>query len=676
MMAAIQRQLVRLAIRYYIRRKRRRIRDKPSVRDRMNLRLAEMLRQCYGRGNRFLLSGFLFPAELAHLCGATPMFTETLAALVAGQGFGTRALGAADSIGFSRDGCSFHRATLGAGLQNLLPRPLMVVATSHLCDGQGKALEMLADHFRSPYFLLDVPQERSPAAVDYLAGQLEELEERLVALTGIRPGPGDWRRAFAFSNETRELMLRVAELRRRRPSPMYGLRAFNIAFQALLIFGTRFLRDCYRDLVGELEAAGATGKAGGEKYRVIWLLSYPYFRNHFMPYLEDELGVHAVAEELGYTYWPPLDPARPHRSLAAKMLSNPNLGSVEKRVALIEKLVRDYEAEGVIHYSHWGCRQGCGGVRPIADAVRRLGVPFLDLDGDSIDDRNYSEGQTRTRLEGFVELMERGTRRGREVARKDALFLGIDIGSLSAEAVAVDAAGRIVAQELILTGASSRRAAERLEELVLDGNGLRGRIDGCVATGYGRGAVAYADERITEIACHARGMAHRVGGVRTIVDIGGQDTKAMAVEPDGTVRSFLMNDKCAAGTGRFLEVMARTLEIDLEEFGPRALAARRAVAVSSMCTVFAESEVVSLIAEGAPIEEIARGVCDSIAARTAALLARVGKEKKIAMSGGVARNVGVVKALERALGARIVIPSEPQMIGALGASLLARDRAV
>ena len=315
-------------------------------------------------------------------------------------------------------------------------------------------------------------------------------------------------------------------------------------------------------------------------------------------------------------------------------------------------------------------------MRPIADAMRRLGVPFLDLDGDSIDVRNYSEGQTRTRLEGFVELMERGTRRGREVARKDALFLGIDIGSLSAEAVAVDAAGRIVAQELILTGASSRRAAERLEELVLEGNGLRGRIDACVATGYGRGAVAYADKRITEIACHARGMAHRVGGVHTIVDIGGQDTKAMAVEPDGTVRSFLMNDKCAAGTGRFLEVMARTLEIDLEEFGPRARAARRAVAVSSMCTVFAESEVVSLIAEGAPIEEIARGVCDSIAARTAALLARVGKEKKIAMSGGVARNVGVVKALERALGTRIVIPSEPQMIGALGAALLARDRAV
>jgi predicted CoA-substrate-specific enzyme activase len=672
--AAARRQLIKLIVGRYVRRQRRKVAENPSVRERMNLRTGEMLLDAYRLRSKAMLSGFFFPAEMAHVYKMALSFTENLAAIIAGNEFGPRALQTAESLGYSRDGCSFHRATLGAGLDGNLPRFKLVVATSHLCDGQNKALEALADRWGVPYFLFDVPQEKTPEAVDYLAGQLAEIEDEMARITGRRAGPGDWAGIFRYSNESRALMLKVQELRKRRPCYLFGQRAFNLLFQSLLMLGTPFLRDCYKDLVAELEAAEAAAVDNGERFRIIWLLSYPYFRGNFLRWMEEELGVHAVAEELGNVFWSPLDPERPLRSLATKVLENPQLGPLENRVSLVERLVKDYAADGVLHYSHWGCRQGCGGVRPIADAVRRLGVPFLDLDGDCIDDRNYSEGQTRTRLEGFVELMggKGGVKRG--AAPKEDLYLGVDIGSLTAKAVVVDGGGEIVASELILTGAGSRRAAGRLRELIFDGGGLGGRIARCVATGYGRSAVDYADDVVTEITCHARGMARQVEGVRTVIDIGGQDTKAIAVDARGNVSRFLMNDKCAAGTGRFLEVMARALEVDIEEFGPRALEAASGVTISSMCTVFAESEVVSLIAEGLPVGEIVRGLCDSIAARTAALVDRVGREKKIAMSGGVAKNVGVVRALERALGTKLVIPPDPQIVGALGAALIASGK--
>jgi len=191
-------------------------------------------------------------------------------------------------------------------------------------------------------------------------------------------------------------MLSVLQLRRgRRPLPLYGKRAFNLYFQSMLMFGSEFLRDRYAELETELKAPP---EVDGERFRIIWLLAYPYFKGNFISYMENELGVRSVAEELSTVFWPPLDPERPLRSLATKLLGNPQLGPVENRVRQVEALVRKYDADGVIHFSHWGCRQGCGGVRPIADAMGRMGVPFLDLDGDCIDSRNYSEGQTKTGL--------------------------------------------------------------------------------------------------------------------------------------------------------------------------------------------------------------------------------------------------------------------------------------
>jgi (R)-2-hydroxyacyl-CoA dehydratese activating ATPase len=254
------------------------------------------------------------------------------------------------------------------------------------------------------------------------------------------------------------------------------------------------------------------------------------------------------------------------------------------------------------------------------------------------------------------------------------LALGIDVGSLSAEAVLIDETREVLASVILPTGSNSRRAGEAALAAVLAKSGrAAGDIGFTVATGYGRISLEFAGKQVTEITCHARGIHQLRPGTRTLIDIGGQDSKAIRLSPKGRVLDFIMNDKCAAGTGRFLEVMAAALEVKLEELAGYGARAGAAVPISSMCTVFAESEVVSLLAAAHPRENIIRGIHEAIALRTAGMLRRIGLEEPLAMSGGVAKNSGVVRALEKELGCSIYVPEEPQIVGALGAALLALE---
>jgi predicted CoA-substrate-specific enzyme activase len=258
-------------------------------------------------------------------------------------------------------------------------------------------------------------------------------------------------------------------------------------------------------------------------------------------------------------------------------------------------------------------------------------------------------------------------------------FLGIDVGSLSCDAVLINDQADLVSWAVVPTGARNREAIERVQEQALASAGVDGsRLGGLVATGYGRDRVEGRIASVTEITCHARGMSALLPGTEVVVDIGGQDSKAIRLDQEGRVQEFAMNDKCAAGTGRFLEAMARALEVRVEELGSLSAESSEGITLSSMCTVFAESEVVSLIAEGTEVAEIVAGLHRAIANRTQALIKRVAPAVsglRISMSGGVARNSGVVKALSDLLGAEISVAPEPDTVGALGAALIARDRA-
>ena len=248
---------------------------------------------------------------------------------------------------------------------------------------------------------------------------------------------------------------------------------------------------------------------------------------------------------------------------------------------------------------------------------------------------------------------------------------GIDIGSITAKAAIVEDGG-ILGTKIIFTGYNAEAAGVKVYQDLLSESGLdRSSIAKIVSTGYGRNSVKFADKTFTEIMAHAAGAYLLNPKIRTIIDIGGQDSKAIALDEHGKVRNFVMNDKCAAGTGRFLEVMARALEVNLDEFGAMSLQSNLPSKISSLCTVFAESEVISLIARGEKRQDIIAGIHESIAARVSSMLARVGIDEPVMITGGVARNAGVVDALERKLGVMIAVSSYAQVNGAIGAAVLA-----
>lgn len=253
------------------------------------------------------------------------------------------------------------------------------------------------------------------------------------------------------------------------------------------------------------------------------------------------------------------------------------------------------------------------------------------------------------------------------------MFLGIDIGSSSSKAVILSEDLKILGKAVINTGTGTL-GPEKAIEIALTKAGLpREAIKYSIVTGYGRITYAKADKQITEISCHAKGVAHMEPGARTVIDIGGQDVKVIRLDDEGRVENFVMNDKCAAGTGRFLEVMARILDCDIEMLASLDETATKEIIISNTCTVFAESEVISQLSTGAKRENVAKGAHHAVAKRVAGLAHRIGIRPEVVMTGGVALNKGVVSALETELGVKISVVKNPQIVGALGAALFAAE---
>jgi predicted CoA-substrate-specific enzyme activase len=253
------------------------------------------------------------------------------------------------------------------------------------------------------------------------------------------------------------------------------------------------------------------------------------------------------------------------------------------------------------------------------------------------------------------------------------IVAGIDVGSRTTGAAILENE-RVVSYSIISTGPESTKTAyEGMKEALKNHDISFDTIDYIVATGYGRVMVPFANKIITEISCHAKGAHWYFPTVRTVLDMGGQDCKAIRVDNEGNPIKFAMNDKCAAGTGRFLEIMADMLNLSLEDFSTIPLKSKNEVRISSTCAVFAKSEAISLIKRGMPKEDVVAGLHEAIAERVYDLLRRVGVEKDFVISGGIAKNIGVVSKIEKKVGLKILIPDEPQIVGAIGAALLAKE---
>ena len=267
------------------------------------------------------------------------------------------------------------------------------------------------------------------------------------------------------------------------------------------------------------------------------------------------------------------------------------------------------------------------------------------------------------------------------VAGKDSrmkYFGGCDAGSTYTKCVIIDENGKIAAAVTKRSRINPVLSAkDALDEAVsqVDGLNIAEELTYLIGTGYGRNKVPFADENISEISCHAMGVHVTDPSVKAIIDIGGQDVKGIAIDTDGTVLNFAMNDKCAAGTGRFFESMARAFEMSLDEFSNLSLTAKNVIPITAQCAVFAESEVISLVGEGKPMEEIAAGIQLSVAKRCFVMAKKAGAADSVTLTGGCAKNEGLKKAIEKVLKINVVdLPTDPQLMGALGAAEYARQK--
>lgn len=343
-------------------------------------------------------------------------------------------------------------------------------------------------------------------------------------------------------------------------------------------------------------------------------------------------------------------------------------GAAARRAGLLDR-IEATRAEGVVYHTLKFCEQYAYEYASLGD----IGVPVLKLETEYTD---ADSGALATRVFAFAEQLRARPDGGVETMHtlgppRVGVILGIDSGSTTTNAALFDrAAGRVLASAVVPTGPRVAESAEEARRTALARAGLAAaEIAETVATGYGRDGVPFADRAVTEITAHAIGARFLCPKVRTIIDIGGQDSKVIRIGEDGKVADFAMNDKCAAGTGRFLEMTAHSLGVPLAEIGGLALTARERLVISSMCTVFAESEVVSLVAQGKRVEDILWALCRAIAQRNEVLLKRASACPPYLMTGGVANNRGVVRALSERLGEPVEVPPEPEIAGAIGAAL-------
>lgn len=505
--------------------------------------------------------------------------------------------------------CGFGRALLEDCLLNGTGELVLV----NCCDSIRRVYDVLKAKGNSPFlYLLDLPRCDTVCAQKRFAAELERLAEAYAAYSGLDFSIGRFKSAFMSPPDP--------------PSGPYlsllGARASDSLLEAVQRYASLPVRN-----------DACTGR------RDVILPSNLTEGNLWEPYAAALLGQTPCMRMT--------DPSGRRR-----ITESPHLrGVIYHTVKFCDYY--DYEYSG----------------------LKQEQLPLTKIETDYTPP---APGQLETRIEAFLEtLPDAGvkTHMGETIKmNENAIFAGVDSGSTSTNAVLLDAQKKICAYSVVPTGARASESAQRaLSEALKKAGKKQEDIVRTVATGYGRSHIGAGDQGVTEITCHAKGAFFLDPRVRTVIDIGGQDSKVIRLDETGRVTDFVMNDKCAAGTGRFLDMMARTLELDVSRMGEIDRGWKEDITISSMCTVFAESEVVSLIAQNRRTADIVHGLHKSVAAKIGTLLARTKAQGAYMMTGGVAKNEGVRRAIEEKTGEPLILPEEPQICGALGAALLAME---
>lgn len=343
------------------------------------------------------------PTELVYALGGVPFMPEVAAGFAASLGLATDMLVRAEGDWLNADLCSIHRCGIGLVLEGLMPRPDLVISSSHLCDGAKKYLQQISYEYGCPYYLLETPYQLEDA--DWLARQIRSLVDELQGKLKVKKIA--FERVFTYSNQAYQYHKEVNELRKALPTPFSGEQAMNLVPMEFMSFGSQGGVRYYKKLAEELtlKVKNTEGVIPDEKYRLLWLHLKPYYPQKVFCTLH-AMGAVVCFEEFSQLYWEPLDPEKPYLSLARKMINHFGWGPLKKQIDSILHLVAEYKIDGVIGFCQWGCRQSSGRMDKIKKSLQEKNIPFLSIDGDLVDSRNYREGQLLTRLQAFVELLE------------------------------------------------------------------------------------------------------------------------------------------------------------------------------------------------------------------------------------------------------------------------------
>ena len=378
-----------------------------SPRKKFALEVARLGTRLYTPGNRIAWCGVSAPFDLLSALGVTSCFVEFVTAMLSSTGVAGPMLEQAEHAGYPSDACGYHRGVLGAALQGLLPEPDFLIGTTCPCTGGLATLEALAGKFEKDLFVLHIPQDRSDDSIRYLAGQMKDMAEFVTSRTGERLDPGRLALAVENSNRVRRLMEEMYGLAQRIPSPVNSRDLRNFGLVMSLLFGTEAaveVAEAYRDEFAARVEAGESG-VPGERIRLLWIQNRIQFKHPLERILEEEYRASVVVDELNSVTWDPIDPADPWSGFADRVISIPLNGPIASRTDHLSRLARTYSVDGAINPCHWGCRQGTGARGLIEESLKRIGVPVLNLEVDCVDPRNFAEGQLRTRLQAFIEMI-------------------------------------------------------------------------------------------------------------------------------------------------------------------------------------------------------------------------------------------------------------------------------
>jgi len=346
------------------------------------------------------------PYEILNSMNVSGMFIEFFGAMLSGTGLSQKYIEIAEGKGFSTDSCSYHRSIIGAAMDGLIPEPDILIGASIPCNGGVKALKRIGEIFHKDVFILNIPIEITNDSIDYLVEQYEQMIEYIETETGRKLDKNRLKQTIKYNNQAREYLIEANDLCKKVPSPANSndLKNFIIF---ILLQGTKEgveVAKLYRDEFQNRIDNGINGMLD-EKFRLLWIQNRIQFKTDLVEMIEKEYGANIVIDELNYIWWEPMDESDPLRSLAKRMISHPIVGPAERRIKTLVKLSKDYKIHGAINPSHWGCRQSTGARVLFKDALQKVGVPILDLDVDCVDERNYTPGQIKTRLEAFMEMI-------------------------------------------------------------------------------------------------------------------------------------------------------------------------------------------------------------------------------------------------------------------------------